>query len=382
LSIFGHVLRKIRAVLRRSALIAFTLCFSFVAVYSERAQAASCVQLNSTTYTQNFDTLPVSGTSNNILTLPTGFAFSEAGSGNNASYAASDGSSPAGDTYSFGTGTNTDRALGELTAATVQSTVGACFVNNTGSAIMTALVGYTGEQWRLGTTGGAVDRLDFQFSKDATSLTNGTWTNVDGLDFATPNNVAAPGALDGNAAGNRVVFAPTALNPATPIAANATFYVRWLPSNITGANDALAIDDFLLGFTPPPGLSGDFNSNNEIDAGDYVVWRKKSGTAGPLPNDAGISPGAVDAADYTHWRKRFGISAMPSGGNGSGRDLGSADVPEPASGLFLMAGSCVLALVVRRGRILPTHRRDDADKGRVSNRQAVVRAQLARAQRR
>jgi hypothetical protein len=352
LNLFGHLLRKISAVPHRPMLIAFALRFLFVAAYSQDAQADSCVQLNSTTYTQNFNTLPVSGASN-ILTLPTGFIFSEAGSGNNASYAASDGSSSAGDTYSFGTGANTDRAFGELTAAAVQSTVGACFVNNTGSAIMTALVGYTGEQWRLGTTGGPVDRLDFQFSTDATSITNGTWSNVDGLDFATPNNVAAPGALDGNAAGNRMVFNPTALNPVTPIAVNATFYIRWLPSNINGANDGLAIDDFLLGFTPPPGLSGDFNSNNEVDAGDYVMWRKKSGTAGPLPNDAGISPGAVDTADYTHWRKRFGISAIPSGGSGSSGDLGSADVPESASGFFLIAGSYVLAPVVRRRRILP-----------------------------
>jgi hypothetical protein len=326
-------------------LIAFALNL-FFAIDSQCAQADSCVQLNGTTYTQNFNTLPTTGTSNNILTLPTGFIFSEAGSDKNASYGTTDGSSPASDTYSFGTGTNTDRAFGELTSGTLQSTVGACFINNTGSAIMTALVGYTGEQWRLGTTGGPVDRLDFQFSTDATSITSGSWTNVDGLDFTTPNNVAAPGALDGNAAGNRVVFAPTSVNPATPIAANATFYIRWLPSNITGANDSLAIDDLLLGFVPPPGLSGDFNSNNEVDAGDYVIWRKKFG-AGTLPNDAGVSPGNIDAADYAQWRKRFGISTVPSGGSGSG--LGSADVPEPTTGFFLTAGSFMLALLVRRG---------------------------------
>jgi hypothetical protein len=353
LNIFGHLLRQIGAARHQSMLIAFALSVLLVAGNSLLAPADSCVQLNSTTYTQNFNTLPATGTSNNVLTLPIGFTFSETGSGNNASYTASDGSSPSGDTYSFGTGTNTDRAFGELTSGTVQSTVGACFIINTGSAIMTALVGYTGEQWRLGTTGGVVDRLDFQFSTDATSITSsGTWMNVDGLDFTTPNNVAAPGALDGNAAGNRMVFAPTSLNPATPIAANATFYMRWLPSNITGANDGLAIDDFLLGFVPPPGLSGDFNSNNEVDAGDYLIWRKKFG-AGTLPNDAGVSPGNIDAADYTHWRKRFGISAIPSGGSGSGSDLGSADVPEPASGFFLMAGGCMLALAVRLGRILP-----------------------------
>jgi hypothetical protein len=316
----------------------------FVAISTQRAQAQSCVQLNGATYTQNFNTLAVSGSSN-VNSLPIGFTFSEAGSGN-STYAASDGSNPTGDTYSFGSGTTTDRALGELTSASVQSTVGACFVNNTGSAIMSAVVGYTGEQWRLGTTGGPVDRLDFQFSTDATGLTNGIWINVDGLDFTTPNNISSPGALDGNLAINRLVIPRVTLNPVSPIAANATFFIRWLPSNITGANDALAIDDFLLGYIPPPGLSGDFNSNNEVDAADYVIWRKKFGP-GTLPNDAAISPGVIDTADYAHWRTRFGISAIPFAGSGSSNVVGSGEVPEPASAYLTLACGCMLSLTVR-----------------------------------
>jgi hypothetical protein len=347
LNLLGQFLRKTANLHRQSMLIALALGLLFVAASIQRAQAQSCVQLNGATYTQNFNTLAVSGSSN-INSLPIGFTFSEAGSGN-STYVASDGSNPTGDTYSFGTGTATDRALGELTTASVQSTVGACFVNNTGSAIMTAVVGYTGEQWRLGTTGGPVDRLDFQFSADATGLTNGIWINVDGLDFTTPNNISLPGALDGNAAIDRQVFAPVTLNPVSLIAANATFFIRWLPSNITGANDALAIDDFLLGYVPPPGLSGDFNSNNEVDAADYVVWRKKFGP-GNLPNDAGISPGVIDAADYTHWTKRFGISAIPFAGSGSGNEVNSGDVPEPASVCLVLVGGWVLGVIVRRQR--------------------------------
>jgi hypothetical protein len=101
-------------------------------------------------------------------------------------------------------------------------------------------------------------------------------------------------------------------------------------------------------------LSADFNSNSEVDAADYVIWRKLFNTAGPLANDAGISPGVVNAADYTHWRKRFGISAIPfaGSGSGSGSEFDSTNVPEPASGFFLVVGGCVLALIVRRGRVL------------------------------
>jgi hypothetical protein len=350
LKLLGHSLRKIGAVPRRSTLIAFAVNLAFVAISAERAQAQLCVQLNGGTYTQNFNTLAVSGSSNNSTSLPIGFAFSESGTGNNVTYAAGDGSSSTPNTYSFGTGTNTDRAFGEVTGTTVQSTIGACFVNNTGSAISTFVAGYTGEQWRLGDSAAPTDKLDFQFSTSANALNSGTYTDADGLDFSSPNNAAGSvGALNGNSAGNRTVIPPFAITPTTPIAANATFFIRWIPLNAAGNNDGLAIDDFSLGYFAPPGLSADYNSNSEVDSADYVVWRKLFNTAGPLPNDAGISPGIVNAADFAHWKKRFGISTIPFAGSASGLD--STGVPEPASGIFLMAGSCVFALIVRRGRV-------------------------------
>jgi hypothetical protein len=64
-------------------------------------------------------------------------------------------------------------------------------------------------------------------------------------------------------------------------------------------------------------VSGDYNGNGVVDAGDYVLWRK----GGPLQNDP--TPG-VQAADYTYWRSRFGATS------GSGSSL-SAAVPEPAA---------------------------------------------------
>lgn len=347
MNLLDHIFRKIGVMPRRSTLIAFAAGLLFVAISAERAQAQLCVQLNGGTYTQNFNTMAVSGSSNNSSTIPIGFAFSESGTGNNVTYAAGDGSSSTPNTYSFGTGTNAERALGEVTGA-LQSTIGACFVNNTGSAISTFVVGYTGEQWRLGDAAAPVDKLDFQFSTNATAINSGTYTDVDELDFSSPNNAAASvGPLNGNSAANRTVFDPFAITPTSAIGANATFFIRWLPLNAAGNNDGLAIDDFLFGYFAPPGLSGDFNSNSEVDAADYVIWRKKFNTAGPLPNDAGISPGIVNAADYAHWRKRFGISTIPFAGSGSGLD--SFNVPEPASGVILLAGVCLLSLM-RRGR--------------------------------
>jgi hypothetical protein len=211
---------------------------------------------------------------------------------------------------------------------------------------MTFAVGYTGEQWSLGDAAAPVDKLDFQFSTTASALNNGTYTDVNALDFSSPNNAAASvGALNGNSAANRTVFAPFAITPTSSIAAGATFFIRWVPLNAAGNNDGLAIDDFLLGFFPPPGLSADFNSNSEVDAADYVIWRKLFNTAGPLPNDAGITPGVVNVADYNHWRNRFGISVIPFAGSGSGYS-----VPEAASANLLLAGVSVLALFLRRGK--------------------------------
>jgi hypothetical protein len=210
--------------------------------------AQLCSQLTGGIHTEDFNTLAASGTSN--FSVPTGFAFSEAGSGSNLTYAASDGSNSTGNTYSFGTTASTERAFGEITSTVVQPTIGACFVNSTNQPISSLNIGYTGEEWRLGAADGLVDRLDFQISTDAASLLTGTWTNINSLDFNTPNNVGA-GAKDGNAAENRTVFAPVTIIPPTTIQPNDTFFIRWVPLNLSGANDGLAIDDFMIAIPEP-----------------------------------------------------------------------------------------------------------------------------------
>ena len=48
-----------------------------------------------------------------------------------------------------------------------------------GGTITSLDIAYTGEQWRNGNTAAARDdRLDFQYSTDATSLTTGAWTEA------------------------------------------------------------------------------------------------------------------------------------------------------------------------------------------------------------
>lgn len=202
------------------------------------------------TYSQNFDNLRSSGTSgaitggnfNNVNTSLNGWFFAESGTGADTAYSGGTGSSTTGDTYSFGTAA-ADRALGGLQSGSVVPTVGFYLKNTTGQVINSVTISYVGEQWRLGATG-RTDRLDFQYSTSATSLTTGTWIDVDNLDFTAPVTTGTVGSLDGNLAANRtsVSFTITGLS----IANNSTIFIRWNDFNATGADDALGIDDFSL----------------------------------------------------------------------------------------------------------------------------------------
>lgn len=216
-------------------------------------RAASGISLTSldTAYTQDFNSLASSGTSE---VVPTGWSFSETGTNANATYTAGSGASNSGDTYSFGN--SSDRAFGTLQSGSLISTLGVCFTNNTGQTITSLDIAFTGEQWRLGATGRA-DRLDFQYSTDATSLTTGAWLSVDALDFSSPVTTGSTGALDGNAAANRTTI--TAAITGLSLANGATVFLRWTDFNASGADDGLAIDDFSLtpkgGTAPPPVLT-------------------------------------------------------------------------------------------------------------------------------
>ncbi|MES2734157.1 MAG: endonuclease/exonuclease/phosphatase family protein, partial [Bacteroidota bacterium] len=195
-----------------------------------------------TPYVQNFNQMATTGTAG-LSTLPAGWKLAEAGTNADTTYATSTGSSNAGNTYSLGTAGTSDRALGGLQSGSLIPTIGAGFINNTGAVITQFQIAYTGEQWRLGTAG-RQDRLDFQYSLDATSLTSGTWINQDLLDFSGPVSAGTAGLLDGNAAANRSVVSFTL--EGLSIENGATFWIRWNDFNATGSDDALAIDDFSL----------------------------------------------------------------------------------------------------------------------------------------
>src|SRR6185312_7359910 len=150
---------------------------------------AAQVSLSSGAYTQNFDTTTAA--------VPAGWLFSEAGTNANTAFSSGTGSSNAGDTYFLGAAG--EWAFGGLQSGSLIPTVGVAFTNNSGGTITSLTVSYSGETWRVGAASRS-DRLDFQYSLDATSLTTGTWTDFDALDYANPGQATGSGSLQHSAA--------------------------------------------------------------------------------------------------------------------------------------------------------------------------------------
>jgi endonuclease I len=187
---------------------------------------------------ETFDSLASSGT---VSTgVPAGWYFAESGANANATYTADNGAANSGNTYSYGAASATERAFGGLQSSNLVPTLGAQLTNNTGATLTELSLEYFGEQWRLGATG-RTDRLDFQYSTNATSLTTGTWTDFDALDFTAPVTGPTVGALDGNLAANRTLVSGSITG--LSVANGGTIWVRWLDFNPSGADDGLAIDD-------------------------------------------------------------------------------------------------------------------------------------------
>ena len=227
---------------RNTALAAIAALASLTA-----GQALAQVSLTSTAtaVTENFDSLAATGASG---TLPNGWVLLETGTSAtvNQLYTAGTGSSGTGDAYSFGTGTLTERALGSVRSGTSASTYGAQLQNNTGGLLTGLQIAYTGEQWRIGNIVAARDdRLLFEYSLDATSLSTGTWVPVPTLDFVNPiKTAAAAAALDGNLAANRTGISNTITS--LSVANGGIVWIRWSDVDATGADDGLSIDDVAI----------------------------------------------------------------------------------------------------------------------------------------
>ncbi len=274
----------------------------------------SLTTLDAAIPTETFDTLSNTAGSTTNTALPAGWYITEGGGGarDNEQYAVDTGSSTTGDIYSYGAAAATDRALGELRSGTLIPLFGAKFTNNTGATITSLDVSYTGEQWRFGGVHSTVaDRLDFQYSTNATDLSTGTYLDANALDFNPPVTAGTAGALDGNAAANRTAISSTITGLSIPN--GATVFIRLNDVDATGADDGLAIDNFSVtphgGVatptpTPTPSLSINDVSLAEGDAGttnfNFTVSLSTPAQTGGVSFTVNTADGTATApSDYT-----------------------------------------------------------------------------------
>lgn len=97
-------------------------------------------------------------------------------------------------------------------------------------------------------------------------------------------------------------------------------------------------------------LAGDYNDDGEVNAADYVIWRKYEGTTNHLLND--LIGGEIGQAQSDQWVTHFG---EPGGaGTGSVEESPSqTTVPEPSPIVLSGLGVVVMSLV-RRHVTAPT----------------------------
>ena len=217
-------------------------------VLSMPASAQVSVTAFGVPYTQNFDTLPASGSATwtNNSTIPGWF---HARTGTGTTIVANDGSSNAGNLYSYGTGTATDRALGALgsgNAAIGNLFWGVRLQNNTGTSIGSFEVTYTGEQWR--NSAAAAQTVSFSYLIGSPTVTGSlaefqsAGVAVPQLDFTSPITGGTAGALNGNLAANRTTL--TFIIAGVDIPNGTEIMLRWSDPDHTGADHGLSIDDF------------------------------------------------------------------------------------------------------------------------------------------
>jgi hypothetical protein len=89
----------------------------------------------------------------------------------------------------------------------------------------------------------------------------------------------------------------------------------------------------------------DFNGDRQIDAADYVLWRKTLGNTIAHGTGADANGDAlIDGSDYSLWNAGFGATIGIGAGSGTPPRAAGQSVPEPASAsMVLFACYCIAA---------------------------------------
>jgi autotransporter-associated beta strand protein len=220
-----------------------------------------------------FDDLASSGTTN-ALNIKGAYMFETIG---NTTYAADNGGSSAGNTYSYGN--SSDRALGSLASGGNSPIhVGLKLRNNTGTNMNAIDINYVGEQWRCGGNTSS-DVLYFEYSTDATSLSTGTWNSFNALNMVSVINNAGISALNGNLPTNQTAL--SGIVGLGNIPDGAAIWIRWRDENLAGSDHGMGVDDVVL--TPLFYSPTTYYTAPTGDLDNLATW-------GSNPGGTGISP--------------------------------------------------------------------------------------------
>ncbi len=217
--------------------------FLFVA-----ARAQVPMDTSRTTYTQNFDALPVSG----VEVWESGSEYipgwsvhrSKAASTLTANY----GNSNGGGLYNYGSIGSSDRSLGSISSLNAgEFTYTLLLQNTTDRAIQAVDLSYVGEQWRTSNSTAGQHIVSFYYAissskngfKPGPKATEG-WVEVPEMKFYGPKYFMAGGPHNGNLPENRQL-----LQTSLPLDIPAGYYLmlRWKDADDLEADHGLAIDD-------------------------------------------------------------------------------------------------------------------------------------------
>jgi hypothetical protein len=228
------------------------LALAAFAAASVSAQAAVQLTDGNLSYSQSFDSLASSGTSNawtNDSTLLGWSLFNTAGTAI-TSYRAGTGSATNGAFYSFGL--DGDRALGGLGSSSLTGYIAVAFTNSSSNALDSFTLTFDGEQWRNGgnaTAPAQVQTMNLQYGFGTNFADVTTWNSA-GASFnwtAPVTTLSSAAAVDGNNAGRvgNVGGTVSGLSWST----GQTLWIRWIEENNSGNDHGLAIDNVALSVT-------------------------------------------------------------------------------------------------------------------------------------
>ncbi|MGH8047274.1 MAG: autotransporter-associated beta strand repeat-containing protein [Chthoniobacterales bacterium] len=291
------------------------------------AHAVTPISFTGTTYTQNFDTLPYTGTPPTYTSVgpndvPTstmgisleGWSFYQLATSPISAFFISDGAtnnsfgSMNGGLYSFGAIDDVERSLGSVASSSNIYSFGATFTNNTASTLTSFSLAFIGEEWRDGST--TANTLTFAYSLGAANVAGGGFSAAPALNFVTPVHTGS-NQVNGNLPVNQTAVSSTISGffwePGT------TLTIRWTDANDAGNDAGIAIDN--LSFSAAAAATrtlvwnsagGTWDTTTANWTGDSTVFatgdvtRFLDGQQGVVNIDAGgVTPGKIKVENTT-----------------------------------------------------------------------------------